>query len=71
MKNKPRMMHHNEKVILVPFSKYEERIGICENCYARNTENNFCKIINEPYTSRARIKSGTCPQGFWSSYYGN
>lgn len=71
MKNKPRMMHHNEKVILVPFQKYEERINICETCYARDSEHNVCKITSEPYTARARMKAGACPQGFWTSYYGN
>jgi hypothetical protein len=64
-------MHHNEKIILVPFSKYEERIAICKNCYAFNQGNGFCKVTNEPCTARAKLKAGMCPQGFWSSYYGN
>jgi hypothetical protein len=71
MKEKPRLTHHNEKVILVPFSKYEERMAICETCYARNKETNVCKLTGEPITARARLKMGACPQGFWSSYYGN
>jgi hypothetical protein len=71
MKNKPRIMHHNEKVILVPITKYAERLEICDTCYARKEGTQVCKIINEPYTARARLKMGSCPQGFWSSYYGN
>ena len=71
MKEKPRLTHHNEKVLLVPFAKYEERIAVCETCYARDSETNICKIIKEPYTARAKLKMGACPQGFWSSYYGH
>lgn len=69
MKNKPRLSHFNQKVIEVNMEKYEQRLKICETCYAR--DKNICKIINEPYTARASIKSGSCPQGFWTSYYGN
>lgn len=71
MKTKPRLTHHNERVILVPYYKYEERISICKECYACDSETSFCKVTNEPYTARAKMKSGACPMGFWSSYYGN
>jgi hypothetical protein len=71
MKEKPRMMHLNEKVLYVPFKIYEERLGKCENCYAYREEERKCVIINEPITARARTKAGSCPMGFWSSHYGN
>lgn len=71
MKEKPRLAHHNEKVLLVPFHKYEERISICETCYARDKDTNTCKVSAEPCTARAKVKLGACPQGFWSSYYGS
>ena len=71
MKEKPRLTHFNEKVILVPFSKYEERVSICETCYAREENTTNCKVLGEPYTARAKLKMGSCPQAFWGSYYGN
>lgn len=71
MIKKPRLMHFNEKVLLVPFRIYEERTEICKTCYAYEEKNGFCKILNQPASARTRVKSGACPMGFWSTYYGD
>lgn len=71
-KYKPYITHLDEKKVLeVPFTKMKERIDICKNCYAYNAEKGSCKINGTVVKSFARIKSGCCPNGFWSSYYGD
>lgn len=71
MNKRPRLMHLDEKVLHVPFEVYEERNNICKKCYAFQETDSKCKIIGEPITARSRMKSGSCPMGFWSSYYGS
>ena len=71
MNKKPRRMHLDERVLRVPLKIYEERMEICKNCYAYDKDGGACKIINVPATARCSLKSGSCPMGFWTSYYGN
>lgn len=71
MENKPRRMHLDERILKVPFRIYEQRIAICKKCYAFNSDGDVCKIVNIPVATRTTLKSGSCPMGFWSSYYGD
>lgn len=71
MIKKPRLTHLNEKILMVPFRIYEERSKICSQCYAYNEPDGVCKITGAPASSRTRMKAGSCPMGFWSSYYGD
>jgi hypothetical protein len=70
--NKPRFTHLDEnKVLHVPFHKYEERHETCKQCYAYDKETGHCKINTAPVSVMIKFKSSNCPLGFWSSYYGD
>lgn len=69
MKTKPRLMHLNEQILNVKFEIYEERLNICNNCYAN--KNGLCVIQNVLISTKVRPKSSQCPQGFWTSNYDN
>ncbi len=72
MNKKPRRMHLDERVLRVPLKIYDERIAICKNCYAYGKDDNgICKINGVPVTATCALKAGSCPMGFWSSYYGS
>ena len=69
MKTKPRLVHLDEKILSVKYSIYEERLNICNNCYA-NMDGN-CSIQHVHVTQKVKLKASSCPQGFWTSNYDN
>lgn len=72
MNKKPRRMHLDERVLRVPLRIYDERIKVCKDCYAyTNDEGGTCKVNGTPVTAKCALKAGSCPMGFWSSYYGS
>ncbi len=72
MNKKPRRMHLDERVLRVPIKIYDERIAICKNCYAYNSDQGgMCKVVGASVSAKCALKAGACPMGFWSSYYGS
>jgi hypothetical protein len=71
-KSKPRLTHLDErKVLQVPFYKYEERVGICKQCFAYRHKDEMCDVNNSPTVVTCKQKSMYCPLGYWSAYYGS
>lgn len=68
---KPRRTHLDERVLRVPLAIYDERMSMCKKCYAYQEKGSVCKIINLPVSAKTVLKSGACPMGFWTSYYGD
>lgn len=70
-KTKPRLTHLDErKVLQVPFTKYEERVSICRQCFAYR-QDECCDVTNSPTVVLCKQKSAGCPLGYWTSYYGS
>ena len=71
MEHKPKLKHMNERILMVPFNIYEERLDKCNKCYAADKEIGTCKVNGSTFIANVRMRYAMCPMGFWSSYYGS
>jgi len=71
MKEKPRLTHFDERLLLVKQEVFEQREKICNDCYAKKPGEDICQVNGEPLTGKLRQKGMMCPLGFWSANYEN
>lgn len=57
----------NERVLHTNPEVAEQRISLCKKCLSFDDWS--CKVTNNFMPKTVRIKSSTCPRGYWSSDY--
>jgi hypothetical protein len=64
-----RRRHFTEKVILCSAEVAEERLNKCKSC--SSFKDYGCEITGFFMPRQTRLKSASCPYGYWPAWYSN